>query len=99
MLILSPVNVELYIVMFKIYRVHFNTPNSLTVKHHSKPQGLYDEFFIVPIHMALVSEIFIFKPEYFSNMLRLSNSSFAETIGSLSKHDDDGNKNLTNLHI
>ena len=73
MLILSPVNVELYIDMFKIYRVHFNTPNSLTVKHHSKPKGLYDEFFIVPIHMALVSEILIFKPEYFSNMLRLSN--------------------------
>ena len=30
--------------------------------------------------MALVLETFIFRPEYFSNVLRLSNSSFAEAI-------------------
>ena len=55
-------------------------PKFFTVKHHSKPKGFSAEFFIVPIHMALVLETFIFKPKYFSKVLKLSNSSFAEVI-------------------
>ena len=48
------------------------TPKYLTAKHHSKPKGFSAEIFIVPIHMALVLETFIFKPEYSSKVSRLS---------------------------
>ncbi len=39
--------------------------------HHSRPKGASTEFLLFPIHIALVFERFIFKPEHFSKLSRV----------------------------
>ena len=39
--------------------------------HHSRPRDVTKEFLLVPIHIALVFERFIFKPEHFSKLVRV----------------------------
>ena len=36
--------------------------------HHSRPRGVSKEFLFFPIHIALVFERFIFRPEHFSKL-------------------------------
>ena len=46
-------------------------PRVSTAVHHSRPRGVSKEFLFFPIHIALVLERLIFKPEHFSKSFRI----------------------------